>query len=101
MIEERHILADDLERYHLGMVSEEAELARIEEHLLWCNKCLDRMEHTERYIDAVRNAAFRAEFDIESRLKAIGAKPVSRILSLRARAGVMVRDLPIAGPEDS
>ena len=26
----------DLERYHLGMVKDEAELASIEEHLLWC-----------------------------------------------------------------
>ena len=100
-MEERHISAEDLERYYLGMVRVEADLARIEEHLLWCHKCLDRMEHTERYIDAVRNAAFRAEFDIESRLKAIGAKPASRISSLRARADVMVHRSPISGPEES
>jgi hypothetical protein len=34
-----HICDHDLERYHLGMVKDEAELAAIEEHLLWCHIC--------------------------------------------------------------
>ena len=31
-----HISDDDLERYYLGMVKDEAELAPFEEHLLAC-----------------------------------------------------------------
>src|ERR1035437_1725856 len=49
-----HIGDHDLERYHLGMVKDEAELAALEEHLLWCGACVDRAEATARYVDAVR-----------------------------------------------
>jgi len=52
-----HIDDHDLERYHLGMVKDEAELAALEEHLLWCGACVDRAEATARYVDAVRAAA--------------------------------------------
>ena len=52
-----HIDDHDLERYHLGMVNDEAELAALEEHLLWCGACVDRAEATARYVDAVRAAA--------------------------------------------
>ena len=52
-----HIDDHDLERYHLGMVKDEAELAALEEHLLWCGVCVDRAEATARYVDAVRAAA--------------------------------------------
>ena len=52
-----HIDDHDLERYHLGMVKNEAELAAMEEHLLWCGTCVDRAEATARYVDAVRAAA--------------------------------------------
>ena len=37
-----HIDDHDLERYHLGMVKDEAELAALEEHLLWCSAWVDR-----------------------------------------------------------
>jgi hypothetical protein len=52
--EGRVISHHDLERYHLGMVKDEAELAVLEEHLLWCGACVDRAEATARYVDAVR-----------------------------------------------
>ena len=52
-----HIDDHDLERYHLGMVMDEAELAALEEHLLCCSACVDRAEATARYVDAVRAAA--------------------------------------------
>ena len=32
-----HVTDHDLERYHLGMIVEEAELAALEEHLLACS----------------------------------------------------------------
>jgi hypothetical protein len=50
-----HIDDHDLERYHLGMVKDEAELAALEEHLLWCNACVDHAEATARYVDAGRS----------------------------------------------
>ena len=52
-----HISDHDLERYYLGMVKEEAELAPLEEHLLWCGGCIDRGEATAQYVDTVRAAA--------------------------------------------
>jgi hypothetical protein len=51
-----HIDDHDLERYHLGMVKDEAELAALEEHLLWCGACVDRAEAVAQYVDAVRGA---------------------------------------------
>lgn len=39
-----HISGHDLERYHLGMVTDEAEFARLEEHQLWCGTCIDRAD---------------------------------------------------------
>jgi hypothetical protein len=35
----KHISDHDFERYHLGMVTDETELARIEEHYLGCPEC--------------------------------------------------------------
>jgi hypothetical protein len=55
----RHIDDHDLERHHLGMVKDEAELVALEEHLLWCGACADRAEDTAQYVDTVRAAACR------------------------------------------
>ena len=52
-----HLTDHDLERYYLGMVTEESELATLEEHLLWCNECIDRCQSSERYVAAMRRAA--------------------------------------------
>src|ERR1051326_8068334 len=46
-----HIDDHDMERYYLGMLTDESELAGIEAHLLWCQSCQDRMKETERYVD--------------------------------------------------
>jgi hypothetical protein len=59
-----HISVDDMERYHLGKV-QEPELALLEEHVLWCHDCLDRMEATERFIDMVRRGIVCGGFDLE------------------------------------
>jgi hypothetical protein len=42
-----------------------ARLASVEEHLLWCQGCLDRLQGTEKYIEAMRRAAVRNLFDKE------------------------------------
>lgn len=57
MSEAEHISDHDLERYHLGMVAGEAELAELEEHLLSCGECTDRAKSAGDYVDAVRAAA--------------------------------------------
>ena len=51
-----HISDHDLERYYLGMVKDEAELASLEEHLLVCPACVERAESTQDYVDALRAA---------------------------------------------
>ena len=51
-----HISDHGLERYHLGMVKDEAELAPLEEHLLVCPDCVERVESTQDYVDALRAA---------------------------------------------
>ena len=64
-----HIIDHDLERYYLGMVTDEPELAVIEEHLLWCQPCIDRMKETERYVDAMKAGAIIGGFDVDVLVK--------------------------------
>ena len=58
-----HISEHDLERYHLGMLTEEWELSGVEEHLLACPECVDRAEAAAGYVDALR-AALVMETDL-------------------------------------
>jgi hypothetical protein len=59
----KHIDDADLERYCLGLVTEESELASIDEHLLWCQHCLDRAEASDRFVDAIRAAGVQGIFN--------------------------------------
>lgn len=59
-----HISEHDLERFHLGMV-DETELALIEQHLLWCSQCIDAAEDAAQYVDTIRCAIIRGDFDLE------------------------------------
>jgi hypothetical protein len=52
-----HISDHDLERYYLGMVVKEVELAALEEHILGCAACARTAEETQDYVDAMRSAA--------------------------------------------
>jgi hypothetical protein len=52
-----HITDHDLERYYLGMVKDEAELAGLEEHILACPPCAERADEAQDYVDAMRGAA--------------------------------------------
>ena len=60
-----HISDHDLERYHLGMVVDEAELAPLEEHLLACPECVERAEQTAAYVDTIRAAIITGNFDLD------------------------------------
>jgi anti-sigma factor RsiW len=59
-----HFSDDELEQYCLGRLSDPV-LARVEEHLLWCHKCIDRATASDRYIDALKAGIRRGGFDIE------------------------------------
>ena len=51
-----HIIDHDLERYYLGMVTDETELAALEEHILACASCALRADEAQDYVDAMRSA---------------------------------------------
>ena len=52
----RHPGDDDLERYYLGTIDEEHELAEIEEHLLGCPDCVSRALMVEHVVNKIRVA---------------------------------------------
>ena len=58
-----HISDHDLERFHLGMVKAETELATIEDHLLWCSTCVNRAEEYAEYVDDIRAGIIKGNFD--------------------------------------
>jgi hypothetical protein len=51
-----HIGEDDLEQYAMRTIPESA-CATLEEHLLICEDCRDRLEATDEYVAAIRAAA--------------------------------------------
>ena len=60
-----HISDHNLERYHLGMVADEPELAPLEEHLLACPQCAIRAEEVSEYVDTLCAAIVNGDFDLE------------------------------------
>ena len=66
MAEDTHISDDNIERLLLGMIKDEAERERIEEHLLACEKCVRRAEETREYIRTIRAALARTEASTET-----------------------------------
>jgi hypothetical protein len=65
LIDMNHISDYDLERHHLGTVRDEAELAKLEEHLLGCLVCVGRAEEAAVYVDALRAAIVAGYFDLK------------------------------------
>jgi hypothetical protein len=57
VMEWNHITDHDLERYYLGMLRDESELAALEEHILACGSCAERADQAQDYVDAMRIAA--------------------------------------------
>jgi hypothetical protein len=60
-----HISGHGLERYHLGMIVDEAELAPLEEHILACSECAERAEQVAESVDTIRAAIIAGNFDLE------------------------------------
>src|ERR1035438_8726350 len=52
----RHVDAEDLERYSMGTSPLEATPS-IEEHLLTCDGCQDRLRETDAYLRAMRTSS--------------------------------------------
>jgi hypothetical protein len=50
-----HISDDSLEQYAMGTLPE-ADLGAVEEHLLTCGNCQDRLKVTDNYVAAMRSA---------------------------------------------
>lgn len=50
----KHLDDHDLERYYLGQIENEAELAPLEEHYLGCPCCAARAEQIEEDVEALR-----------------------------------------------
>ena len=62
----RHISDHDLERYHLGMIVDESELATLEEHYLRCPECAERAGESADYVDSIRAGIMVGDFDLEA-----------------------------------
>ena len=56
-----HLSEADLERYYLGMVKDNSELAALERHLLGCPTCVELAEQTQNYVDVMRMALMRLD----------------------------------------
>jgi hypothetical protein len=56
-----HISDDDLERLIMGTITDEAELAPLEEHLLVCDECIARGGGTLQFVEAMRTALKRQQ----------------------------------------
>ena len=54
-----HISDDNLERFFLNGIRSCQEIAEIEEHLLWCDSCIDRAKATECYVKTILRALGR------------------------------------------
>ena len=55
-----HISDNSLERYLLGHIPDEVELARVEEHVIACVACQKRAEAMGDYITAMKGALKKA-----------------------------------------
>lgn len=56
----KHVDEEALERYTLGHLAE-ADIERIEQHLLICETCQHRVEEADQYVRSMRAAARRVE----------------------------------------
>ena len=55
-----HLAEDTLEMYSMGRLSE-TETEHVEEHLLICTVCQDRLTETDQFVHAIRSAARELE----------------------------------------
>src|SRR5664279_2817928 len=58
MYDDCHIDEENIERYSMGAMPEDA-IAHFEEHLLICESCQHRLAQTDVYVSAMRQASAR------------------------------------------
>ncbi len=56
-----HISEEELELYAVSRDFPEAQLAAVEEHLLICEACQDRLQQLDEYVAVMREALARTE----------------------------------------
>jgi hypothetical protein len=61
MTDDGHLSDDDLERLMIGTITDEAELAPLEEHLLVCHDCILRGGGTLEFVETMRAALRRLQ----------------------------------------
>jgi hypothetical protein len=66
ILEGSHLTDEALELYHKNQLDNEQELSIIEEHLLYCPHCQDRLEKTQVFADGMRAAAKKLEEESSS-----------------------------------
>jgi len=59
-----HPSEDDLERYAMGVLRDQYELASLEEHLLACPTCVARTEALEDYVWKIRPSLRQSLIDV-------------------------------------
>ncbi len=95
---DRHPGDEEIEQYCLGGTLAEDELAAIEEHVLVCTACQDRIRQNDDYIKAMRSAAAALERE-KSKPKSRERLWILRPVPLAAAAGLAALVLLwVAGP---
>lgn len=79
-----------LEQYSLGTLPD-AEVEKLEEHLLVCSACRDRLEETDAFVEAMRQAALKLQLEPPSpwtgRLGSVArwfARPAPKVAAVAA-----------------
>lgn len=91
----RHLDADDIEKYSIGGISEESA-AELEEHLLTCQACRDRVTESDRYVRAVQNAA--RQLDRAGMVRQVSASHHWRMWALAAALLVLAVTAAVLRP---
>ena len=95
---EKHIEEKQFEAYAMNQLGG-SELASVEEHLLFCETCQDKLEAVERYVLAMRSAATRIRkedleaqevFGLLPRLRGLLHSPVPLFFGAAALAVVLL-----------
>jgi len=79
-----HTSEDDLESYSMQTLPE-ADLERVEEHLLICAECRDRLEETEQYLaeSPIRRQTVKLNGNHYGRIRPLVAPSTSRRRAIR------------------
>lgn len=106
VMDSKHVSDRHLELYYLDKVTEDVELASLEDHLLECRFCADRAHTIEDYLDALRSVIAGgahstkrptrvSEAIIVGGLRSLNNTGVLRRESIQATVGLRLRSLKL------